>query len=296
MDDYIRAKARLIYNFRTFPVLAIEPDEPGLREIVALERQHYMGLSGWLEFYLLGRAELYQQLFFTPLVGLKPFADKCLALFAFCQQVWSRSEWAQTVVASPEMLWATIEYSNSQARLRKAWLTDSPYMNSQNKIMSRAELRQFSNASLAIFKKALRCGLTVPEVINSMVQEVVTAEITPEPTKELNRLGRQLNALTTYGSDPDPLLYLHTWLIGEGVRLAAAGDAGMEHDCQQYFKALEQFNRIIGSSGNPYQMVYLPSPIGDIKQAGKSRKMVQPQGFEKRGRGRPPKGQERQKM
>lgn len=286
MNDRIRAKAKLIYNLRTYPILPIEPDEVEILEIVARERQHYTGLSRWLEFYELGRTELYQELFFTPLVGLKPFADRSLATKAFCQQLWTRSEWAQRT-ESPEVLWMALEHSISQARLRKAWLTGTPYINDRGRIKGKVELAQHSSASVAIFTKALNLGLTVPEIFTAMMEELLAVEeVTP------NQLEKQLKALSYKGDDLDPMLYMHTYSIAEGVNLAA-GDDDMEHFCRQYLKAISHFNRIVKDSGNTYEIIYLDGLYGGLRVAEKSKKMPKPQGLGKRGRGRPPKGQER---
>lgn len=237
------------------------------RKILKDEKLHWQGVSLWLQYYELGRRELESFLFDTPLIRLKPFADRSLALWSFCQQYWLRCPWKhETDIAGHDELWGCCEYSFSQYRLRSAGVTGKPEpqeIDKHGRVKGKTERIRESQQTIALVRE-------------SFVSDQLLTECSPEE------------------EEFDVRLWLNAVVLTEGIELARKNkDSDLEFHIEQFLRAHSHFNRQIKNGGD-YQFRHF-SPADDaVKSTGKSKKTSAVKGFEpRRGRGRPPKGQEK---
>lgn len=267
---------RYILKMRHWPGLSIYPDHPGQLEFVDQERRYWKHKTLWLLYLLTDRQDLRATLFNTPdLLRCKPSADLSVSLFSLCRQVFDRSPRIQETADSFQELWHLCEYSESQNRLRSAWLSGLPETTAQGKIRGKTQLLRDCDQALGLYQKALNKGWGVVEALDP----------------ENNLLPpEEIESLADGTDDFSPEFHLEAFVLLEAQHLAL-DDPDLKHHLSQYLNSKRNFNRI-AKADNRQQVSYLPSPESAIRFSGRSKKAPKVEGFlpPKRGRGRPPKG------
>lgn len=269
----LRTKEDVILGMAFWPELPFseaELTDEG-REILKDEKLHWKGISLWLQYYELGRRELESFLFDTPVIRLKPFADRSLALRSFCQQHWLRCTWKhETDIEGHDELWGCCEYSFSQFRLRSAGLTGRPEpqeINEHGRVKGKSERIRESQQTIALVRASFESGQPLAEKYS--------------PEEEF-----------------DVRLWLSALILAEGIEIARSNkDSDLEFHIEQFLGAHSHFNRTLKEGGN-YQFRRLSVKDDVVKSTGKSKKTSrsEPPTEPRRGRGRPPKGQEKARI
>jgi hypothetical protein len=272
VDASYWSKADFIREMRCWPWYSVSPTTPSQKGLLRKLQNHYQALAKWLEFSVLGREELKPELFFTPLIQWKPYADISVATLAFMGQIHPRIEVAQQFGTSAENLWGRCEYFESQRLLRVLGYYDGkPETNDQGKVKGKRQ--QFKENTSAL--NAYEYALTHRDSQNLIAEW---------PESEKDRVQQFIDGRV------DSIEHLTEFLFYAAVR-HADHDPDLRFHCHQYLRARKHFEGLTnkGENTGDYQAPYLRSLDGPVHTTGQSKKTPKP--IEpKRPRGRPPKG------
>lgn len=104
-----------IEDMKLWPDVGAKLKKYGYRRTAHVLNNHYQGLATWLEYYLLDRKELYDQLFSNDslFIYLKPHADLSAASHSFIDKhFYPRAKWLwESLAPNSDVLWGLFEYS-----------------------------------------------------------------------------------------------------------------------------------------------------------------------------------------
>lgn len=258
----------------------------GHRKIARALNNHYQELAIWLEYYLLDRKELHEQLFDvdSSLIYLKPQADLMVASHSYINRhFYPRVKWLwESFFTTSTMLWGMFEYSLCYSSLQK--VIEGSDIKSKSKLLK----------MMGKVVNGQREWLETVERENKKLSAGIVTNLHPSRSvlKELK-----------YREDCQKLLqkvqtnfpaHFHKLIHVLSEVLIQTGERSLIEPYEQYLQEWEIYRKAAVKSKH-LQVIYLPDPNNDPEYSKQGRKIQHSNGFEsKRGRGRPPKSQSAQ--
>lgn len=242
-----------------WPHTITQPDSPEQKELLESARNLYIGQSKWLEFYELGKQELLGDLLSSQWNIYRSDADFSIAILIFCQKAHLTLEKWQFSGHSHITLWGFCELSRSLQLLRKAGYYGNPDVDSSGRLPGKGAQYKRNNQTIKIHEAALKKG--------EYTGEFVTVQFPDE--------------------------HLLDYLLYDAINFANYyADDDLKFSCKQLLRAFKHFNWLVNDRSES-QTIQISGEGIHVPTRGKH----SPKGFslepktDRRGRGRPPKGQ-----
>jgi hypothetical protein len=150
-----------IWQIRNAPDLLME-HRHGIRlpftedeVVLKIIREQYRAEANWLEYYLLNKTELLPELTFTNQVAYKPFAERAKAYLRLAQEVYPRSDWAQSQNLEPLSWLLHCEIENCENVLRNSYY--SGQLNPMGKVAQyELAIKHFQSLNQLSFSEPIR--------------------------------------------------------------------------------------------------------------------------------------------
>ncbi|NER49203.1 MAG: hypothetical protein F6J92_21410 [Symploca sp. SIO1A3] len=130
---------------------------------IKLMRKEYRAIANWLEYYLLGKADLAAELAFTDKAKYKPCADISKACYDLAEQVYLLSGLFQRNGLTPQAILLLIERKCCEKSMKESGLTGSPVVIGK---------KQACKESVQICNELLKAEITKPTDIKRIYDPV----------------------------------------------------------------------------------------------------------------------------
>lgn len=273
-----------IEDMKSWPDVGDKVKKYGYRKTAHVLNNHYQGLAIWLEYYLLHRKELHNQLFSNDslLIYLKPHADLSAASHSFIDKhFYPRAKWLwESLAPNSDVLWGLFEYSWCYSSFKK--IIEGTNAKSKSKML--VKLSEAINTKCIWLEEVdgvcqkLSAGIIESQTFNENKKQ--------ETLKRFQHIREFLQK-----AKGNPLANIHKLVILQSELLIFRGEHSLIKPYNLYLQERQIYRKAVKGS-EQLQVLYLPSPDDDPVYSEKGQKIQHSKGVEeKRGRGRPPKSQ-----
>ncbi len=226
----------------------------GEHKTARLLNNHYQGLATWLEYYLLNKKELYNQLFSNdgPLIYLKPHADLVAASHDFIDRhLFPRINWLwESLAPTSDVLWGLFEYS---------------WCHSSFQTIIKGTNEKSKPEMLKALGEATTTRLEWLEAVDGIQQKLIAGAVVAQALpggkqEKLNRLRHIQELLQEVKGNPQ--INLHKLTLLQAELLICCGERSLVKPYEEFLGKRETYRKAVKLL-KQLQIVYLPDPEDD---------------------------------
>lgn len=273
-----------IENIKSWPDGDDQVKKYGHQKVNQLLRENlYQGLAIHMKYHLLHQRELDSLVHSEPLLDLMPHVNLMLTSHNFItHHCWPRIRWLWNWIPDADFLWGLFEYSLCYNNLKK--IIEGTNIASKNALLAKlGEIVQRKQAWLE------DPGCPQKEILSSAIRDVVA-----HTARYAEEKGNSFQAWEEFFAEIKNDLLSNIYrliLVQADIHICLHDDFSLINPYQTYMDSWDSYREQM-SHNNKFQVLRLESPDYDPVFSGKvGRPRKAKEHTQKRGRGRPPKGQ-----